>query len=200
MVEESIRVLSSLRGANGSRECAPDDRLRDEAIHSFFARRDGLLRFARNDGVASFRGGSQSRARNLEIPWDHPGMTTTRFVEVVPKRSPVLTIFWHCGFGHFSSRTGFGARARQQTVNGFGRGCGSKGSGNADSQRKLRSPGWSGQCRPRPGDSGCVPAHPAYRRAASYLPLRAGWAVCAWALRGCVEIARPFRAQTAAHH
>jgi hypothetical protein len=22
-----------LRGANGSRECAPDDRLRDEAIH-----------------------------------------------------------------------------------------------------------------------------------------------------------------------
>ena len=129
-----------------------------------------------------------------------PGMTTTRFVEVVPKRSPVLTIFWHCGFGHFSSRTGFGARARQQTVNGFGRGCGSKGSGNADSQRKLRSPGWSGQCRPRPGDSGCVPAHPAYRRAASYLPLRAGWAVCAWALRGCVEIARPFRAQTAAHH
>jgi hypothetical protein len=25
-----------LRGANGSRECAPDDRLRDEAIHSSF--------------------------------------------------------------------------------------------------------------------------------------------------------------------
>ncbi len=39
---------SSLR-ANGSRECAPDDRLR-EAIHSFFARQDGLLRSARNDG------------------------------------------------------------------------------------------------------------------------------------------------------
>ena len=27
-----FRVQSSLRGANGSRECAPDDRLRDEAI------------------------------------------------------------------------------------------------------------------------------------------------------------------------
>src|SRR5258706_16207809 len=40
----------SLRGANGSRECAPDDRLREEAIHSSFARRNGLLRFARNDG------------------------------------------------------------------------------------------------------------------------------------------------------
>ncbi len=26
-------VMPSLRGANGSRECAPDDRLRDEAIH-----------------------------------------------------------------------------------------------------------------------------------------------------------------------
>jgi hypothetical protein len=26
-----------LRGANGSCECAPDDRLRDEAIHTFFA-------------------------------------------------------------------------------------------------------------------------------------------------------------------
>ena len=39
-----IHVLPSLRGANGSRECAPDDRLRDEAIHSFLAWRDGLLR------------------------------------------------------------------------------------------------------------------------------------------------------------
>jgi hypothetical protein len=28
--------IHSLRGANGSRERAPDDRLRDEAIHSFF--------------------------------------------------------------------------------------------------------------------------------------------------------------------
>jgi hypothetical protein len=28
-----LRLLTSLRGANGSRECAPDDRLRDEAIH-----------------------------------------------------------------------------------------------------------------------------------------------------------------------
>jgi hypothetical protein len=115
-------------------------------------------------------------------------------------RSSVLTIFWHCGFTHFSSRTGLGAMARQQTVNGFGRESGSKGSGNADSQRKLRSSGWNGRCRPHPGDSGCVAAHPAYRRAASYLPLRAGWAVCAWALRGCIEITRPFRAQTAAHH
>jgi len=39
----------SLRGANGSRECAPDDRLRDEAIQLFFVQH-GLLRCARNDG------------------------------------------------------------------------------------------------------------------------------------------------------
>src|SRR6266403_1291651 len=32
-----------LRGANGSRECAPDDRLRDEAIHTFCA--DDMDRF-----------------------------------------------------------------------------------------------------------------------------------------------------------
>jgi len=38
--------------ANGSRECAPDDRLR-EAIHSFFPRPDGLLRCARNDGASA---------------------------------------------------------------------------------------------------------------------------------------------------
>jgi hypothetical protein len=39
-----------LRGANGSRECAPDDRLRDEAIQSFCG--PGLLRFARDDGAS----------------------------------------------------------------------------------------------------------------------------------------------------
>src|ERR1700687_2381693 len=39
-------TLSTSLRANGSRECAPDDRLR-EAIHSFFSRQDVLLRFAR---------------------------------------------------------------------------------------------------------------------------------------------------------
>ena len=42
---------ASLRGTNGSRECAPDDRLRDEAIHAFREWRHGLLRFARNDVI-----------------------------------------------------------------------------------------------------------------------------------------------------
>src|SRR5207253_2606392 len=42
-------ILPSLR-ANGSRECAPDDRLR-EAIHTSLCGH-GLLRCARNDGVS----------------------------------------------------------------------------------------------------------------------------------------------------
>jgi hypothetical protein len=58
----------------------------------------------------------------------------------------------------------------------------SKGSGNADSQQDVRSSGWSGQGCPR--DFGCFRAHPPSWRAASYRPLRAVWAVCAWALRG----------------
>jgi hypothetical protein len=41
VAEQSLR-------ANGSRECAPDDRLR-EAIHQAAQRKNGLLRSARND-------------------------------------------------------------------------------------------------------------------------------------------------------
>jgi len=103
-------------------------------------------------------------------------------------RSPMLTIFWHCGFRGFSFRTRPGVWSRQPTVNGFDRGFSlHEGSGNADSQRKVRSSGWCGPGRAC--DSGCDPAHPpSWRASASYRPLRAVWAVCAWALRGC-EIA-----------
>jgi hypothetical protein len=57
---EACSLMSSLpatnakrlrKGANGSRECAPDDRLRDESIH-LSSRLYGLLRFSRNDGSA----------------------------------------------------------------------------------------------------------------------------------------------------
>jgi hypothetical protein len=44
----SNRVSTPSLRANGSRECAPDDRLR-EAIHLAAQRKNGLLRFARND-------------------------------------------------------------------------------------------------------------------------------------------------------
>jgi hypothetical protein len=56
------RMITSLR-ATGSRECAPDDRLREaihrpgrhcersEAIHRATVRKNGLLRCARNDGL-----------------------------------------------------------------------------------------------------------------------------------------------------
>jgi hypothetical protein len=49
---EEIELCLSLRGATGSRESAPDDRLRDEAIQVRFQGKIlGLLRFARNHGA-----------------------------------------------------------------------------------------------------------------------------------------------------
>ena len=69
----------------------------------------------------------------------------------------------------------------------------SKGSGNADSQRKVRSSGWSGQGCPH--DSGCVRAHPAsWRASASYRPLRAVWAFAPGHSGVLSEITRPFSA------
>jgi len=109
-------------------------------------------------------------------------------------RSTPLTIFWHCSFRHFSFRTTLerGSGNKPSTV--LAENPRFKGSGNADSQRKVRSSGRGGQGRWSRGDSGCVLAHPASRRAsASYRPLRAVWALCAWALRGSREINRPLQ-------
>jgi len=58
-------VQPSLR-ANGSRECAPDDRLR-EAIHLAAQRKNGLLRFARNDGSAPRKKVAQKRCHTTNI-------------------------------------------------------------------------------------------------------------------------------------
>src|SRR5260370_5634849 len=74
----------SLRGANGSRERAPDDRLRDEAIHSSFAWRDGLLRFARND--VKF----QMRLRVLATPGARGFARTVRPSENTAPTKPPL--------------------------------------------------------------------------------------------------------------
>jgi hypothetical protein len=106
-------------------------------------------------------------------------------------RSPMLTNFWHCGGPSFSFRTGAERRPGNEPSTVLAEDCASKGSGNADSQLFVRSSGGSGARRPSPGDSGCVPAHPAsWRASASYRPLRAVWAVGAWALRGSREITR----------
>ena len=163
----------------------------------------GTLRFAHpTEAAQAARGCRPSR------PLHHP--SGGRFPA---HRSAGLTIFWHCGHSPFSSRTAHARAPRQRTVNGFGRGFLrlardlqkwapvlrpvvrqiESGSGNADSQRKVRSSGWSG-CS-RPCASGCVHAHPAsWRASASYRPLRAVWAVCAWALRGCARTPKPFSA------
>ncbi len=82
---------------------------------------------------------------------------------------------WHCGCWPFSFRRLLRSGRWQPSVNRFGRRFrGSKGSGNADSQRNdgNRRAGGLGRTR---HDSGCVPAHPP-SWAPSYLPLRADWA------------------------
>ncbi len=109
----------------------------------------------------------------------------------VTNRSAQLTNFWHCGGPSFSFRTSSERRPGNEPSRVLAEDCASQGSGNADSQLFVRSSGGSGAGRPSPGDSGCVNAHPAsWRASASYRPLRAVWAVCAWALRGSREITR----------
>src|ERR1700686_1416340 len=110
-------------------------------------------------------------------------------------RSARLPLFWHCGCCHFSSRTTAEALLRaNEPSTVLPENWASIGSGNADSQRKVRRSREGGHLRRFPRDSGCVLAHPASRRAASYLPLRAVWAICAWALRGCARSPDPFSA------
>ena len=123
------------------------------------------------------------RALFLTLPLPREGKSRTR--------SPMLTNFWHCGGPSFSFRTGAERRPGNEPSTVLAEDCASKGSGNADSQLFVRSSGGSGARRPSPGDSGCVTAHPAsWRASASYRPLRAVWAVGAWALRGSREITR----------
>jgi hypothetical protein len=75
-------------------------------------------------------------------------------------RTPMLTIFCHCGFRRFSSRTTAERRAGNQPSTVLPEDFAPKGSGNADSQRKVRDWGRGGGGR-RSFASGCVPAHPA---------------------------------------
>jgi hypothetical protein len=63
---ELIRSLSTSLRATGSRECAPDDKLR-EAIHVATQRKNGLLRYARNDGGI----GVKSQSIRPQLRLDH---------------------------------------------------------------------------------------------------------------------------------
>jgi hypothetical protein len=113
-------------------------------------------------------------------------------------RSVNLTIFWHCGHRYFSFRTAWERLPGNEPSMVLAEDARPKGSGNADSQPNVRSSGESGQCRSSRCDSGCVLAHPAsWRASASYRPLRAVWADCAWALRGCARSKVPSALQAA---
>jgi hypothetical protein len=151
-------------------------------------------------GVTFFPGcrGACHRARFRATRW--LAMTRRQWSGIGSIRSASLTIFWRCDHPRFSFRKGRSAGSGNEPSMVLAENALSKGSGNADSQRKVRSSGWSGVCRPSRRDSGCVLAHPAsWRASASYRPLRAVWAVCAWALRGCARSPDPFSAQRAAH-
>jgi hypothetical protein len=176
-----------IEGALSQRHC---EERRDEAT-PFFARRDGLLR------------GACHRARIRATRWLAMTLRERSASSLTPSpgrakrqiRSARLTIFWHCGLPQISFRTGTEARLGNDLATVLAENRASKGSGNADSQRKVRSSRERGHCRRSRSDSGCVRAHPAsWRASASYLPLRAGWALCAWALRGCERSSDPFSA------
>jgi len=117
------------------------------------------------------------------------------------KRSPLLTIFTHCGQPHFSSRTAGRGRSGNEPSTVLAENFPVQGFGNADSWRKSRDFGWDGGRRPRPRDFGCVPAHPPYwRSSASYRPLRAVWAFAPGHSGVRVRSRKPFSAPKSPAH
>ena len=118
--------------------------------------------------------------RNAKRRCDLSG--TRRERERLPTRSGSLTIFWRCSCGYFSSRNGLLSPLATNRQRFWPKIWGSKGSGNADSWPNRWDFGGGGSGRRH--DPGRAAAHPPDWRASSYLPLRAGWAPRAWALRG----------------
>ena len=108
--------------------------------------------------------------------------------------STQLTIFWHCGFGHFSFRTSAGAPSWQRTVKRFGSRIGLlKGLAMLIRSEKYGVQGGAAVPVPQAIPAASLPTLLHWRASASYRPLRAVWAVCAWALRGSREITRPLQ-------
>jgi len=169
--------------------------------HALF-RADGFLQdsgAARREAAKSYPKLGGNAAAVFAVQQSAAGVEAVAMF-VASIRSANLTIFWRCDHPRFSFRRGLSARSGNEPSTVLAENALSTGSGNADSQRKIRSSGWSGRCRPSRRDSGCVLVHPAsWRASASYRPLRAVWAVCAWALRGCARSPDPFSASRAAH-
>jgi hypothetical protein len=82
-------------------------------------------------------------------------------------RSPILTIFWHCGFAAFSFRTRPWARPGNEPSMVLAEDCVVFGSGNADVRRKVRSSGGGGPGRSSSRARCCAAAHPPDRRASA---------------------------------
>jgi len=65
--------------------------------------------------------------------------------EDVRKRTPFLTIFWHCGHWHFSSRTAQRGVRGNEPSTVLADSSPIVGLGNADSRRKWWNSGWGGR-------------------------------------------------------
>ena len=162
-------------------------------------RSSGLLSEMRSSRHSPRRRGIQYAAPSrLQLPpleyWVvRSSRTTTSEI-----RSPLLSLFWHCGRPQNSSRTGPERRPGNEPSMVLAEIWSSKGSGNADSQRKARGSGWSGQgcLHVCPRNCCCDRAHPAsWRASASYRPLRAVWAFAPGHSGVLSEITRPFSAR-----
>ena len=174
LAQEEITWLPSFRGARRANPEAPCERSSSRNHQSGYG--DG------EDAAPRFRVWSFGPSRNDETKQTPDQIDS--LISQTALRSPMLTIFWRCSCGRFSFRNIWRA-ARQRPLGGADRVFGAQeGSGNADVRPIRGDFGGRGFCRRCLRDFGCVAARPASRRAPSYLPLRAGRAMRAWALRG----------------
>jgi len=137
------RGLSTSLRANGSRECAPDDRLR-EAIHVTAQRKNGLLRFARNDGWRHLRHnptfsrhGSRPRFVEISSPSSNRGSRECR-VHAAPAVSCAMCTR-KCAHEH----TGTDGTLRHSLRNGFTAYAVLSPATNSSCHRRCRLDGYS---------------------------------------------------------
>ena len=167
------------------------------ATFSHKGRRKKRARRGRERLAPAFVAAHTSTLRERALLLSTPQVREREFTVVVARPGDVdgsacLTIFWHCGSPHLLFRRARASAPGNQPSTVLAEDDAFIGSGNADSQSNVRNSRASGRCRRSRSDSGCAAHRPASLRAsASYQPLRAVWAFCAWALRGSREINRP---------
>jgi hypothetical protein len=147
----------------------PRERERVSTIMSRPILRDAAARLLRMRSLRAARYQTLMMRRRVSAVSNHeapPRVGTTRKRRTAI-RSPILTIFWHCGFAAFSFRTRLWARPGNEPSTVLAEDCAVSGSGNADLRRKVRSSGGGGPGRPSSCARFSAAAHPADRRASA---------------------------------